>query len=95
MMGVNEERTVHVFRGHREIFDALVRLHRGTDLQHGRRALLAEFNSAVEAVRCATEIQEALRTRNEHLAPEWRMLFRWALIWATLLFRVTICSATA
>ncbi|HSS85661.1 MAG TPA: hypothetical protein VLL30_18030, partial [Reyranella sp.] len=35
-----------------------------------------EFNSAVEAVRCATEIQAALATRNEHLAPEEKMLFR-------------------
>src|SRR5262249_31715238 len=39
-------------------------------------ALLAEFSSAVEAVRCATDIQAALRTRNEHLAPGERMQFR-------------------
>jgi hypothetical protein len=38
--------------------------------------LLAEFNSAVEAVRCATEIQAALRTRNEHLSSEEKMQFR-------------------
>jgi hypothetical protein len=28
MMGENEERTVHVFRGHRQIFDELLRAHR-------------------------------------------------------------------
>jgi adenylate cyclase len=32
--------------------------------------------SAVEAVRCATEIQAASRTRDEHLPEEQRMWFR-------------------
>ncbi len=76
MMAANEERTVHVFRGHREIFESLVKLHRGRIFNTAGDALLAEFNSPVEAVRCATEIQAALRTRNEHLAPEEKMLFR-------------------
>ena len=76
MMAANEERTVNVFRGHREIFESLVKLHRGRIFNTAGDALLAEFNSPVEAVRCATEIQAALRTRNEHLAPEEKMLFR-------------------
>jgi class 3 adenylate cyclase len=76
MMATNEELTVRVFRGHREIFESLVSLHRGRIFNTAGDALLAEFNSAVEAVRCATEIQAALRTRNEHLASEERMLFR-------------------
>jgi class 3 adenylate cyclase len=76
LMGANEERTVRVFRGHREIFESLVKLHRGRIFNTAGDALLAEFNSAVEAVRCATEIQGALRTRNDHLASEERMLFR-------------------
>ena len=76
MMAESEERTVRVFRGHREIFESLVKLHRGRIFNTAGDALLAEFNSAVEAVRCATEIQAALRTRNEHLAPEERMQFR-------------------
>ena len=76
MMGEHEERTVRIFRGHREVFDALVSQHRGRIFNTAGDALLAEFRSAVEAVRCATDIQAALRTRNEHLAPEERMLFR-------------------
>jgi hypothetical protein len=67
---------VRVFRGHREIFESLVNLHRGRIFNTAGDALLAEFNSAVEAVRCATEIQAALQTRNEHLAPEEKMQFR-------------------
>jgi class 3 adenylate cyclase len=76
MMAANEERTVRVFRGHREIFESLVNMHRGRIFNTAGDALLAEFNSAVEAVRCATEIQAALQSRNEHLAPEEKMLFR-------------------
>jgi len=76
MMGANEERTVRVFRAHREIFESLVTLHRGRIFNTAGDALLVEFASAVEAVRCATEIQAALRTRNDHLAPEERMQFR-------------------
>jgi class 3 adenylate cyclase len=76
LMGEDEERTVRVFRGHREIFEALVAQHRGRIFNTAGDALLAEFSSAVEAVRCATDIQAALRTRNEHLAPEERMQFR-------------------
>ena len=76
MMGENEERTVQTLRGHREIFDALLAQHRGRIFNTAGDAILAEFPSAVEAVRCATEIQSALRTRNEHLPEEQRMWFR-------------------
>ena len=76
MMGEDEERTVQTLRGHREIFDALLRLHRGRIFNTAGDAILAEFPSAVEAVRCATELQAALRTRNEHLPEEQRMWFR-------------------
>jgi class 3 adenylate cyclase len=76
MMGENEERTVATLRGHREIFDELLKLHRGRVFNTAGDAILAEFPSAVEAVRCATELQAALRTRNDHLPPDQRMLFR-------------------
>src|SRR3981189_22839 len=39
-------------------------------------SVLAEFESAVEAVRCAVEIQDALKTRNDALSEDQRMLFR-------------------
>ncbi|MCX5810307.1 MAG: hypothetical protein NTX36_13235 [Proteobacteria bacterium] len=76
MMQVNEERTVEIYRGHREIFDGLLRQHHGRIFNTAGDAVLAEFPSAVESVRCATEIQTALHTRNEHLPPEQRILFR-------------------
>jgi class 3 adenylate cyclase len=76
MVGENEERTIEVLRGHREIFDEILRAHRGRIFNTAGDAILAEFPSAVDAVRCATEVQAALRTRNDHLAPEQRMMFR-------------------
>ena len=76
MMEANEDRTLRVFRGHREIFDAMLVQHRGRMFNTAGDAVLAEFPSAVDAVRCATEIQSALRTRNDQLAPEERKQFR-------------------
>jgi class 3 adenylate cyclase len=76
MMGEDEERTVRTLRGHREVFDELLKAHRGRIFNTAGDAILAEFPSAVEAVRCATEIQTALRTRNEHLPEDQRMWFR-------------------
>jgi class 3 adenylate cyclase len=76
MMGENEERTVQTLRGHRQIFDELLQVHRGRIFNTAGDSVLAEFPSAVEAVRCATEIQAALHTRNQHLPAEQRMSFR-------------------
>ena len=76
MMGTDEETTVRTLRGHREVFDALVGQHHGRIFNTAGDAILAEFPSAVEAVRCATEIQTALQTRNAHLPPAQKMLFR-------------------
>jgi len=76
LMGENEEATVRVLRGHRAVFDALLKQHHGRIFNTAGDAILAEFPSAVEAVRCATEIQAALQTRNEHLPPGQKMQFR-------------------
>ena len=76
MMGANEEATVQTLRGHRAVFEALLRQHRGRVFNTAGDAILAEFPSAVDAVRCATEIQTALQTRNEHLPPEQKLQFR-------------------
>ena len=76
LMGEDEEHTIRTFRGHREIFESVVKMHRGRIFNTAGDALLAEFPSSVEAVRCATEIQAALHTRNEQLPPKERLQFR-------------------
>ena len=76
MMGEDEERTVRTLRGHRAVFDELLKTYRGRVFNTAGDAILAEFPSAVDAVRCATEVQSALRTRNEQLPEAHRMWFR-------------------
>jgi class 3 adenylate cyclase len=76
LMAEDEEGTLRTFRGHKEIFEKLVQLHRGRVFNSAGDAILAEFGSAVEAVRCATEIQAALRTRNDQLPTARRVEFR-------------------
>jgi len=76
LMAENEEETLRVFRGHRQIFESLVAMHRGRVFNTAGDAILAEFPSAVEAVRCATEIQTALHTRNDQLASGRQVKFR-------------------
>jgi class 3 adenylate cyclase len=76
LMAEDEEETLRVFRGHKEVFEKLVALHRGRVFNTAGDAILAEFASAVEAVRCATEIQAALRTRNDQLPESRQVQFR-------------------
>ena len=76
LMAEDEERTLQTFRAHKEVFEKLVQLHRGRVFNTAGDAILAEFASAVEAVRCATEIQAALRTRNDQLPSERQLNFR-------------------
>src|SRR5262249_979339 len=76
LMAEDEERTLQTFRAHKEVFEKLVQLHRGRVFNTAGDAILAEFGSAVEAVRCATEIQAALRTRNDQLSSERQVNFR-------------------
>jgi class 3 adenylate cyclase len=76
LMGEDEEQTLRTFRGHKQVFESLVTMHRGRIFNTAGDAILAEFGSAVEAVRCATDIQAALRTRNDQLQPSRQVRFR-------------------
>jgi len=76
LMGEDEEETLRTFRGHKQVFESLVAMHRGRIFNTAGDAILAEFASAVEAVRCATDIQAALRTRNDQLPPARQVRFR-------------------
>jgi len=76
LMGEDEEQTLRTFRGHKQVFESLVAMHRGRIFNTAGDAILAEFASAVEAVRCATDIQAALRTRNDQLPLSRQVRFR-------------------
>ncbi len=72
----HEESAVATLRGHRVIVDQLIAQHGGRIANTAGDSVLAEFESPVEAVRCAVEMQEAMRGRNEALPEGRRMWFR-------------------
>jgi class 3 adenylate cyclase len=76
LMAEDEEQTVHIFREHSQTFRVLVEAHQGRIFNTAGDAILAEFTSPVEAVRCATDIQAAVRTRNEQLPLNRQVKFR-------------------
>jgi class 3 adenylate cyclase len=76
LMAEDEEQTLRLFREHSQTFQALVDSHHGRIFNTAGDAILAEFTSPVEAVRCATDIQAALRTRNDQFPLNRQVRFR-------------------
>src|SRR5215470_1029830 len=76
LMGTDEEATLRTLSAYRKIIDSLIESHRGRFVNSAGDSVLAEFTSVVEAVNCAVEVQNALKTQNANLPPERRMEFR-------------------
>ncbi len=76
LMSADEEATLKTLKTNREIIDSLIGKHDGRLVGTAGDAVLVEFASAVEAVRCAMSIQEDLAVRNAELAEDRRMRFR-------------------
>jgi len=60
----------------RELVDPKIGEHRGRIVKTTGDGLLAEFASAVDAVRCAGEIQDEMAKRNTDVPPDRRIEFR-------------------
>ena len=75
-MAADEEGTVKILSAHRAVIDGIIQFHEGRIVNTAGDSVLAEFASPTEAVRCAVEIQDALKTRNDSLPEERRMQFR-------------------
>lgn len=71
-----EEETLQRLAAYREVFDAFVARHGGRIFNTAGDSVMCAFDSAVEATRCAIDIQESLRTRNLTLPPGRRLQFR-------------------
>src|SRR5512145_1025085 len=76
LMGDNEEATLRTLKAYREIIDGLIARHDGRIFGTAGDSVVAEFSSAVEAVRAAISIQEELKVRNAELAEQRQMKFR-------------------
>jgi class 3 adenylate cyclase len=75
-MGRDEEGTIRVLAAHRAVIDGIIGFHEGRIVSTAGDSVIAEFPSAVDSVRCAVEIQDALKTRNDALPEHRQMRFR-------------------
>jgi len=76
LMAENEEDAMRTLKAHRGVIDRLIARHEGRIFNTAGDSVLAEFGSAVEAVRCAITIQEELRVRNAQIDEQRRMNLR-------------------
>lgn len=76
LMGQNEEQTIHTLTSYRTAISDLVQQYRGRVVDTPGDNVLAEFSSAVDAVKSAVKIQTELAERNAELPLEQRMQFR-------------------
>jgi class 3 adenylate cyclase len=76
LIAEDEEETLRRMAAYRQVTDDFIAKSGGRIFNTAGDAVLAEFPSAVEAVRCAIDIQESLRTRNMAYPPSRQMSFR-------------------
>jgi len=76
LVAEDEEETLRRLASYRAVTDDFIVKAGGRIFNTAGDAVLAEFPSAVEAVRCAIDIQESLRTRNLAYPPSRQMHFR-------------------
>ena len=76
LVAEDEEETLRRLASYRQVTDDFIAKSGGRIFNTAGDAVLAEFPSAVEAVRCAIDIQESLRTRNMAYPPSRQMAFR-------------------
>jgi adenylate cyclase len=76
LMGENEEATVLTLLEHQKVMNDLVNRHRGRVVDSPGDNLLAEFGSVVDALRCAWDIQQEIKTKNDRLPEHRRMKLR-------------------
>src|SRR6202030_2840872 len=76
LMGRDEVGTLRTLTAYRVIIDRLIASHRGRIFNTAGDSVLADFASAVDAVECAVEIQEAVGKENTDRSPDEQMWFR-------------------
>jgi adenylate cyclase len=76
LMGADDEGTVAALKGHQAVILPVVEAHGGRIIDLAGDGILAQFPSALGAVEAAIEMQAAMQSRNEGVAPERMMQFR-------------------
>ena len=75
-MEENEDQTLKNLKVCRGIIEGLVKEHHGRIFNTAGDSVLAEFQSAVEAVICGSEFQNTIKERNNSVPEEEQMEFR-------------------
>ena len=77
LMGLNEERTLANLKSFRKtLVDPSIAAHRGRIVKTTGDGMLVEFASAVDAARCAVEVQRAMAAQNADVPQDVRIEFR-------------------
>src|ERR1700752_5252558 len=76
LMGEDEEATIRTLTAYRAVMTSLIQQYRDRVVDAPGDKLLAEFASAVDAVRCAVEIQYTLTVRNTESPDDRKMEYR-------------------
>jgi len=87
LMGIDEEGTLACLNTHRrEFLDPKIVEHNGRVVKRTGDGVLIEFASAVDAMRCAIEIQRGMSERNESEEPDRRIDLRIGIHVGDILF---------
>ena len=77
LTSADEDRTLALLRGLRsDLIDPTIAVHNGRVFKRTGDGALVEFRSAVDAVRCAMEVQNAMVDRNAGVPDDRRIVFR-------------------
>ena len=76
LMGDDERATLDTLNACREVFRKHISAHDGRVVDTAGDSVLSVFDSVVEAVQCAVDVQGELASRNAVLSETRRMLFR-------------------
>jgi adenylate cyclase len=82
-MAADEEGSVNILNAHRAVIDGIIQFDEGRIVNTAGDSVLADFTSPTQAVRCAVEIQDALKTRNDSFPRSGGCSFASASISAT------------
>ena len=75
-MAMDEDGTVQTLATYQEVIGGLVAEHEGRIFNLAGDGIMAEFASAVQAVRCAVAVQRMAERRNGDMADDRRIVFR-------------------
>ena len=72
----NESLAIELLETHRQLLRPIFQKHSGHEIETIGDAFFVEFNSTLEAVLCAVEIQKTLHERNLKIDPEKKIILR-------------------